>query len=86
MTGYYMYIECTPPHPGDIARLSSPTFVPDASTTSTCWSFYYHMYGGHMGTLKVLVIPFEMFQLKKNMFGDFIRGVRNLSREGLLKQ
>ncbi|XP_025084916.1 MAM and LDL-receptor class A domain-containing protein 1-like [Pomacea canaliculata] len=50
-TGHYMYIESsTPQHPGDRARLVSPTYPP---TIGSCLSFYYNMYGLTMGTLKV---------------------------------
>ncbi|XP_022096405.1 MAM and LDL-receptor class A domain-containing protein 1-like [Acanthaster planci] len=53
--GYYMYIECSPPRPNDIARLISPVFVPDQSTKDACWTFFFHMYGADIGTLKVLM-------------------------------
>ncbi|XP_069744009.1 MAM domain-containing glycosylphosphatidylinositol anchor protein 1-like isoform X2 [Narcine bancroftii] len=62
-TGYYMFIEAsTPRRPGDRARLLSPLY--NISTRvgfrarrpqPFCFSFYYHMYGKHVGSLNVLV-------------------------------
>ncbi|XP_064185854.1 MAM domain-containing glycosylphosphatidylinositol anchor protein 2 isoform X1 [Anguilla rostrata] len=56
--GFYMYIETSRPRmEGDKARLLSPTFNiapknPYGTTNSAyCFSFYYHMYGKHIGTL-----------------------------------
>ncbi|XP_036398037.1 MAM domain-containing glycosylphosphatidylinositol anchor protein 2 isoform X1 [Megalops cyprinoides] len=56
--GFYMYIETSRPRlEGEKARLLSPTFNvapknPYGSTNSVyCFSFYYHMYGKHIGTL-----------------------------------
>lgn len=44
-----MYIETSPPRqPGQRARLWTPVVV-----GSGCVSFWYHMYGGGMGTLNV---------------------------------
>ncbi|KAL4613096.1 MAM domain-containing glycosylphosphatidylinositol anchor protein 2 isoform X3 [Arapaima gigas] len=56
--GFYMYIETSRPRlEGEKARLLSPTFNvapknPYGTTNSAyCFSFYYHMYGKHIGTL-----------------------------------
>nr|XP_023684225.1 MAM domain-containing glycosylphosphatidylinositol anchor protein 2 isoform X1 [Paramormyrops kingsleyae] len=56
--GFYMYIETSRPRlEGEKARLLSPTFnvapkSPYGATNSAyCFSFYYHMYGKHIGTL-----------------------------------
>ncbi|MBN3298834.1 MDGA2 protein, partial [Amia calva] len=56
--GFYMYIETSRPREkGDTARLLTPTFNvapknPYGVTNSAyCFSFYYHMYGRHIGTL-----------------------------------
>ncbi|XP_048830838.1 MAM domain-containing glycosylphosphatidylinositol anchor protein 2 isoform X2 [Brienomyrus brachyistius] len=58
--GFYMYIETSRPRlEGEKARLLSPTFnvapkSPYGATNSAyCFSFYYHMYGKHIGTLNV---------------------------------
>lgn len=49
--GKYVYIESSAPRkPGDKARLISPQIT---STSPMCMSFYYHMYGQHIGTLNV---------------------------------
>ncbi|KAK6478831.1 MAM domain-containing glycosylphosphatidylinositol anchor protein 2-like [Huso huso] len=56
--GFYMYIETSRPRlEGEKARLMTPTFNvapknPYGATNSAyCFSFYYHMYGKHIGTL-----------------------------------
>ncbi|MBN3278944.1 MDGA2 protein, partial [Polyodon spathula] len=56
--GFYMYIETSRPRlEGEKARLVSPTFniAPKnpygAINSAYCFSFYYHMYGKHIGTL-----------------------------------
>ncbi|CAF4185562.1 unnamed protein product, partial [Rotaria sp. Silwood2] len=52
-TGYYIYIESSSPQKaGDRARLASP-LVP--STASSCLVFYYHMFGGDIGTFNVML-------------------------------
>uniref|UniRef100_A0A8C1YP52 MAM domain containing glycosylphosphatidylinositol anchor 2 n=1 Tax=Cyprinus carpio TaxID=7962 RepID=A0A8C1YP52_CYPCA len=57
LSGFYMYIETSRPRKeGDTARLLSPTFNvapknPHSITSppAYCFSFYYHMYGKHIG-------------------------------------
>ncbi|EDO47787.1 predicted protein [Nematostella vectensis] len=52
--GYYMYIETSYPiKPGMKARLLSPRYPPTG--TGKCLTFWYHMYGNHIGTLNVKV-------------------------------
>ncbi|XP_067319250.1 MAM domain-containing glycosylphosphatidylinositol anchor protein 2 isoform X3 [Anolis sagrei] len=58
--GFFMYIEASSPRKeGDRARLISPIFsIPPknpygATNTAYCFSFYYNMYGQHIGTLNV---------------------------------
>ncbi|XP_039408082.1 MAM domain-containing glycosylphosphatidylinositol anchor protein 2 [Corvus cornix cornix] len=58
--GFYMYIETSRPRlEGEKARLVSPIFsvAPKnpygATNTAYCFSFYYHMYGQHIGSLNV---------------------------------
>lgn len=47
-TGYYMFIETSRPRElGDRARLVSPLY--NASAKFYCVSFFYHMYGKHIG-------------------------------------
>ncbi|KTF73686.1 hypothetical protein cypCar_00044628 [Cyprinus carpio] len=63
LSGFYMYIETSRPRKeGDTARLLSPTFNvapknPHSITSppAYCFSFYYHMYGKHIGTLNAFV-------------------------------
>lgn len=52
--GHYIYIEASSPSKhGDTARLISQTY---RSNTRKCLTFWYHMLGSHIGTLKVLLI------------------------------
>nr|VFK65439.1 MAG: Collagen triple helix repeat-containing protein [Candidatus Kentron sp. UNK]VFK73247.1 MAG: Collagen triple helix repeat-containing protein [Candidatus Kentron sp. UNK] len=44
---YYLYLEASRNYPSRIAYLQSPEFDADLKNIS----FYYHMYGAHMGTL-----------------------------------
>ncbi|KAM8920819.1 MAM domain-containing glycosylphosphatidylinositol anchor protein 2 [Pelodytes ibericus] len=60
--GFYMYIEASRPRmDGDKARLLSPFFniaqknPYGSSNTAYCFSFYYHMYGRHIGTLNIIL-------------------------------
>lgn len=49
--GYYMFIETSRPRElGDRARLVSPLY--NASAKFYCVSFFYHMYGKHIGELE----------------------------------
>ena len=52
-SGYYIYTETSyPRQQGDKARLASPPFY--ETRNGYCkFRFYYHMYGDHIGTLKV---------------------------------
>ncbi|KAL9985540.1 hypothetical protein ACROYT_G007958 [Oculina patagonica] len=51
--GYYAYIETSSPRqPKDNAKLE---FRPPLGNGATCISFYYHMWGEHVGELKVYV-------------------------------
>ncbi|CAG9769917.1 unnamed protein product [Ceutorhynchus assimilis] len=51
--GYYMYIESSSRRINDTARLISPIF--EATNSSTCLEFWYHMYGRSTGTLKAYI-------------------------------
>ena len=45
-----MYIETSRPRlEGDAARLVSPSFTTGGRASTYCLSFYYHMYGKHIG-------------------------------------
>ncbi|XP_071486325.1 MAM and LDL-receptor class A domain-containing protein 1-like [Diadema antillarum] len=52
--GHYMYIETSRPNtPGAKARLIGPHVSMETAST-TCWTFFFHMYGQDVGTLSVL--------------------------------
>ncbi|XP_065446615.1 MAM domain-containing glycosylphosphatidylinositol anchor protein 1 isoform X8 [Chrysemys picta bellii] len=52
--GYYMFIEASRPRvQGDKARLISPLY--NITGKYFCVSFFYHMYGKHIGSLNLLV-------------------------------
>ncbi|XP_053553644.1 MAM domain-containing glycosylphosphatidylinositol anchor protein 2 [Bombina bombina] len=60
--GFYMYIEASRPRlEGEKARLLSPVFniaqknPYGSSNTAYCFSFYYHMYGRHIGMLNIIL-------------------------------
>uniref|UniRef100_A0A674AY95 MAM domain containing glycosylphosphatidylinositol anchor 2 n=1 Tax=Salmo trutta TaxID=8032 RepID=A0A674AY95_SALTR len=61
--GFYMYIETSRPRKeGEVARLVSPFFnvVPKnpygiANPPAYCFSFFFHMYGKHIGTLNAFL-------------------------------
>lgn len=51
--GYYMFIETSRPRElGDRARLVSPLY--NASAKFYCVSFFYHMYGKHIGEFETV--------------------------------
>lgn len=51
--GYYMFIETSRPRElGDRARLVSPMY--NASAKFYCVSFFYHMYGKHIGEFRCI--------------------------------
>ena len=53
--GYYMFIETSRPRElGDRARLVSPLY--NASAKFYCVSFFYHMYGKHIGELETVIL------------------------------
>ncbi|KFM70445.1 MAM and LDL-receptor class A domain-containing protein, partial [Stegodyphus mimosarum] len=50
--GYYMYIDPRDSYAYQTARLTSPT-LPMNIPEGSCFSFWYHMYGQHIGTLGI---------------------------------
>ncbi|KAK7488814.1 hypothetical protein BaRGS_00019949, partial [Batillaria attramentaria] len=51
--GYYMFIETSSPRrPGDKALLATPTF--NSASPTSCFTFWYSMNGGTIGTLELL--------------------------------
>ena len=52
--GHYLYVETSSPaRTGDKARLVSTEM---AASEKTCMSFWYHMWGSYMGSLKVFKV------------------------------
>ena len=66
-----MYIEATPQSDGDNAKLQ---FVVPKSYISSCFTFYYHMYGSSMGTLNVFNGNVTIFTMTGDQ-GDYWRKV-----------
>lgn len=61
--GKYIYIEASRPRkPNDNAKLSFTS----AGSGRFCMTFYYHMYGKHIGTLKVYSGSRTIFTLTGN--------------------
>lgn len=50
--GTYIYLEASGIHRGTTSRLISATVYPSGPS---CLTFWYHMYGNDMGTLKVFI-------------------------------
>ena len=59
LVGYYMYIEASRKRKDDNAKLE---ILPGLAAGKTCISFFYHMRGGQMGTLRVLVDGKQVFE------------------------
>jgi len=52
--GYYMYTEASEFQPGDVAKLSVPALsVAPPPQGAVCLTFWYNMYGQHIGTLNI---------------------------------
>lgn len=49
--GYYLYVDSSVGEWGDTSFLISDVFQP--SVRGHCLTFWYHMYGHHVGTLRV---------------------------------
>ena len=52
MLGTYVFIEASQRSPGDRARLVSDWLAPNKPA---CLQFWYHMYGGHIGELNIIL-------------------------------
>ena len=53
--GTYLYTEATGASQGDFAEITTPLIALDDASLGYQLSFWYHMFGGDMGTLEVLV-------------------------------
>jgi len=51
--GHYMYTEATDFNPGDTATLNLPTLTNPSQASAMCLSFWWNMYGEHIGTMNV---------------------------------
>ncbi|XP_011298599.1 uncharacterized protein [Fopius arisanus] len=84
--GYYLYIEASGRLINDTARIMSPLY--NASLTdSGCFSFWYHMYGATIGTLRIYIKfesnpdnPQVMFERNRNQGNHWLHGIFNLPK------
>ncbi|XP_058498690.1 MAM and LDL-receptor class A domain-containing protein 2 isoform X1 [Solea solea] len=56
--GHYLYVDSSVGEWGDMSFLVSEVFQP--STRGHCLTFWYHMYGNHVGTLRVFINDRQM--------------------------
>ena len=72
-TGFYMYLEASKRSPGEQASLTSP---PITTSGVACLSFWYHMYGRHIGNLQILANMAEDSQMvwfrEKNQSSEYL--------------
>ena len=60
--GHYMYIETSAPrNAGDKARLVSPQVTPSGQRNACRFTFWYHMYGSNIDTLKGVLHLWALF-------------------------
>ena len=78
LAGSYIYIETSPRRPGDNAILSKTVSL----SGSSCLSFYYHMYGSSMGSLKVTVGSQQVFSKSGNQGNKWVHFQARLSGSG----
>ncbi|KAM7427033.1 hypothetical protein ABFA07_021757 [Porites harrisoni] len=75
--GYYMYIETSSPRvQGDNAKLKSP---PLKFRGTMCLSFYYHMYGSDIGSLKVSFNGKDVFSRSGNKGNTWLKASVSIS-------
>lgn len=82
--GFFMYIETSKPRQlGDVAILQSKPFLPSGER---CLQFYYHMYGDHIGTLRVLYssdgIDTQIWERKQEQGNQWLLARVNLPSTG----
>lgn len=86
--GTYMYLEATTTTPGQ-AALISPVYIKDAGLACNV-SFFYHMYGDHIGFLKAYVktssnstdLGTLLWQKQGEQEKEWLEGVTNVDRFG----
>lgn len=68
-SGFYIYLEATAANPGERASIVTPD-LPD-ETSEMCLTFWYHMFGVHIGELIVTSLDSQqMEQLVWNKTGE----------------
>ncbi|XP_078360440.1 MAM and LDL-receptor class A domain-containing protein 1-like [Oculina patagonica] len=78
--GYYMYIETSKPRqPGNNAKLNTPNLQ---FSGKMCLKFYYHMYGGSTGTLKVMINGKNVFTASGNKGNKWLKAAVNVNLSG----
>ena len=76
LAGYYMYIETSSPRrQGDNAKLQVSV---SGNGTAACLVFYYHMYGGTIGTLNVYSGSELVFNVSGNQGFYWIRAMTTI--------
>ena len=74
--GFYMYIEASDVKEGDKARLETNRIT---ARSNACLSFWYHMFGSHMGYLRVKMVTDRLEEVIWSRNGKLTRVV-NLSK------
>jgi len=73
-TGHYMYTEATEFQPGEIAKLRLPSLnYTSKPEGAVCLTFWYHMFGEHIGTLNVTHNNDVLFSLSFNQTYNWIQ-------------
>lgn len=80
-----MYIETSRPRQlGDVAILQSKLFLPSGER---CLKFYYHMYGDHIGALRVLYssdgVDTNIWEKKQDQGNQWLLARINLPPAGI---
>jgi hypothetical protein len=70
--GYYMYTEATSFEPGEIAKLRLPSLAREPQG-AICLTFWYHMYGMHIGALNVSQNDSILWSLRFNQSYEWIQ-------------
>lgn len=65
VSGHYMFVEASGKNDGKKAIMISPKY---RGLKSQCFSFYYHMYGEHCGTLNVYTTVSRIYVSSRFLF------------------
>ena len=75
-----MYIETSSPRrPGDNAKLNTPKLQ---FSGNMCLKFYYHMYGGSIGALKVIINGKYVFTASGNKGNIWLKAAIDVNLSG----